>query len=532
MTATSYDEIPYSAYVHGSTHPYKLATVARLFGLEPPPLENCRVLEIGCASGINIIAMAESLPQAKFVGIDLSARQVDAGLESIHLLGLDNILLKQMDIMDIDQNLGTFDYIITHGIYSWVPNVVQDKILQISHANLAPNGVAYVSYNIYPGWHVNGMVRQIMLYHTKHFAGSEKQIEQAKAMLRFLVEATEELNPGSNSQNRFWYDSLRVTMDLIRSINDDAYLFHEYLEENNIPILFWQFIEHAKQHNLQYLGDIAIGSMLAAQFPPSIQEKLNLFGNDIIRQEQYMDFLRNRSFRRSLLCHAQHKLNRSLHHQPVTDLYILSDIRSASTATDINSQTDEKFINAAGNELFSASASCLKACFYCLSEAFPGSLLFQDLMQRIYALMPAADHASELSEREIAQDLVANTLLKLYINNHIDMSPVNFRAKKTVSAYPVANKLARLQVQQGKAITSTLFHNIGITPVARFLLPHLDGTHTLADLIELLKGAVAKGEQALPELPEPLTPEQEGDMYTIAVKTALDLLARKAVLVN
>jgi len=371
-----------------------------------------------------------------------------------------------------------------------------------------------------------------MLYHTKHFVGSEKQIEQAKAMLRFLVEATEELNSRSNSQNRFWYDSLRATMDLIRAINDDAYLYHEYLEENNIPILFYQFIEHAKQHDLQYLGDIGIGSMLAAQFPQSIQEKLNMFGNDIIRQEQYMDFLRNRSFRRSLLCHTQHKLNRSLHHHPVTDLYILSDIRSVSAATDINSQTDEKFINADGKELFSASAACLKACFYCLSEAFPGSLLFQDLMQRIYELMPATGHASELSERKIAQDLVANTLLKLYINGHIDMSPVDFRAKRAVSTYPVANKLSRLQVQQGKAITSTLFHNIGVTSVARFLLPHLDGTNTLAALVELLKGAVAKGELALPELSESPPPEQEGDNYMIAVETALDLLAKKAILVK
>src|SRR5262245_44196078 len=161
----SYEEVPYESKPISSSHPDSLATMAMLYGLQPPPLPSCRILELGCAGGGNLIPMALTLPNAQFVGIDLSPRQIADGQATITALGLGNIDLRALSILDVGPDLGTFDYIISHGVYSWVPAAVQEKILAICRDHLAPGGIAYISYNVYPGWHLRGMVRGMMLYH-------------------------------------------------------------------------------------------------------------------------------------------------------------------------------------------------------------------------------------------------------------------------------------------------------------------------------------------------------------------------------
>ena len=160
---SSYDEVPYPSTSHVFTHPDNLATVATLLGLSPTPIIHCRVLELGCAGGGNLIPMALNLPDSSFVGIDASAVQIAEGQQAIAALGLANITLHHLDILDVTAELGQFDYIIVHGIFSWVPTAVRDKILEICQQNLTSNGVAYVSYNTYPGWHMMGSIREMML---------------------------------------------------------------------------------------------------------------------------------------------------------------------------------------------------------------------------------------------------------------------------------------------------------------------------------------------------------------------------------
>ena len=125
----SYDAVPYPDYSYFESHPDRVATMATLFGMKPPPVDRCRVLELGCAGGGNLIPMAYGLPQSEFVGIDTSARQIAAGQEKASALGLKNVTLQPLDILDVNTDHGQFDYIIAHGVFSWVPRVVQDKIL-------------------------------------------------------------------------------------------------------------------------------------------------------------------------------------------------------------------------------------------------------------------------------------------------------------------------------------------------------------------------------------------------------------------
>src|SRR5687768_14514491 len=140
---TTYDKVPYNSVAFVQTHPDRLATIATFLGMDPAPVEHCRVLELGAASGGNLIPMAATLPESEFVGLDFSLRQVKVGQAAIETLGLTNVTIRHMNILEVTPELGQFDYIIAHGVYSWVPPQVQEKLLEICRQNLAPHGVAY-----------------------------------------------------------------------------------------------------------------------------------------------------------------------------------------------------------------------------------------------------------------------------------------------------------------------------------------------------------------------------------------------------
>jgi 2-polyprenyl-3-methyl-5-hydroxy-6-metoxy-1,4-benzoquinol methylase len=165
--ANLYDSVPYPSLAFLQTHPDRLAVLGTLYGMIPPPVEHCRVLEMGCGDGSNLIPMAYGLPGSEFMGVDLAANPVERAQQRVRRLDLKNIRIEQMDLMEIDANFGKFDYIIAHGVYAWVPEPIQKKILEICGANLSANGVAFVSYNTSPAGHVRQALRQMMQFHER-----------------------------------------------------------------------------------------------------------------------------------------------------------------------------------------------------------------------------------------------------------------------------------------------------------------------------------------------------------------------------
>jgi cyclopropane fatty-acyl-phospholipid synthase-like methyltransferase len=191
-----YDRVRYAGHVLAQAHPNRLATIAMLLGMKPADVARCRVLEVGCGDGMNLIAVALGLPGASCVGIDLAASAIDEGRQVIQELDLKNIALHQRNMMEVDRGMGEFDFIIAHGVYSWVPSDVRDKLLGICKENLAENGVAYVSYNTYPGGHLREMAREMMRYHVSEFREPEQSVAQARALIGFL--AAEARSSGRN----------------------------------------------------------------------------------------------------------------------------------------------------------------------------------------------------------------------------------------------------------------------------------------------------------------------------------------------
>ena len=261
MADNPYNEVLYPSAVFPQTHPDRLAVMATLFGMSPAPVERCRVLELGCGDGWNLITMAHGLPGSEFTGIDLAAKPIARGTALAAELGLRNLSLREMDVADA-ADLGEFDYIIAHGLYSWVPQHVREKVMALCGRSLAADGVAYLSYNAYPGNHARDLVRGMMRYHTADFADPQQKIAQARGLVKFLSD--------SRAPRGLYHEVLAHQLERLAKYSDSAF-FHDDLSSINQPFYFHEFMAGAAANGLQFLAEADMEDNREEQYPPQVE---------------------------------------------------------------------------------------------------------------------------------------------------------------------------------------------------------------------------------------------------------------------
>jgi methyltransferase-like protein/2-polyprenyl-3-methyl-5-hydroxy-6-metoxy-1,4-benzoquinol methylase len=486
LQSNSYDLVPYPASAYVQSHPDRLATLAVLFGMSPRDISRCRVLELGCADGSNLIPMACALPESTFLGLDLSARQIKPGQDLIATLGLPNIELRRGNIIDVDAGFGVFDYIIVHGVFSWVPSDVQEKILSICHERLSDQGIAYISYNTYPGWRMRGMLRDMMLYHSRKFEDPQKQIGQARALINWLAETVE--------TNTDPYGLLlKLELDHMQRWQD-TYFRHDSLAEFNEPLYFHQFMERAERHGLQYLAEAEFHTMLASNYAASVDETLNRLGRDIIEMEQYMDFLRNRMFRQTLLCRRSIKLNRALGSWSLAGLQVAASLQPANTKLNFSPGQVEMFGGQNGLNL-STSEPAVKAALVCLAEDCPQAIPFSDLVTRARTLLTtrALTGSESRTDLESMTAAIGSALLTAFAKGLCELHSHSLPFALVPGELPSACPFARLQAARGNPITNRRHERVILDRFEQHLLPLLDGNHHRASLVEELTTLGANG---------------------------------------
>jgi len=461
---TSYDEVPYESVAYAQTHPDRLATVATLFGMNPPQVDRCRVLELGCASGGNLLPMAQTLPESRFIGIDLSREQIAEGQRALDALGFKNAELRAMSITDVDESLGEFDYIICHGVFSWVPREVQEKIFAICARQLSPQGVACISYNTYPGWHMRAMMREMMRFHAAGFDTPAKRVQQSRALLDFLAGAV-------THKDGPYAQLLTQELEILRKTGD-SYLLHEHLEEVNEPLYFHEFARRAGEHGLRYLGESDVHAMAAHSFPAEVQETLRKLSPSLIKAEQYLDFLRHRMFRQTLLVHAEAKLQHAVPPQRIERFHIGAEIRSTSTAPD---GTEE--FRGPGDLVLKTRDPLFCAALHVLGERWPHAVPFAELRDAARA-RAGGEADSARDTRDLGTRLLTTYTASRFAELHV--RPAAFTL--TPGECPVASPFARWRAKTGGRITNLRHENIALSKPERELLLLLDGAHDRAAL--------------------------------------------------
>ncbi|MEO8305183.1 MAG: class I SAM-dependent methyltransferase [Betaproteobacteria bacterium] len=468
----TYDRFPYLSYPFPQSHPDRLATIGWLFGMAPAPVDRCRILEVGCASGGNVIPMAASLPNSEFVGVDFSPVQITEGVADVGALGLTNLRLLPMDIMDFPEAMGTFDYIIAHGVYSWVPDAVQDRLLALCARHLAPAGIAYISYNALPGWRTRSVVRDAMIYHTRGIDDPVKRVAQARAVLDFLAESVKGDTTGYGTTIRQEAEHLRK--------QQDYYILHEHLENVNQPVYFHEFVERATRFELAYLGEADFSAMLGSDFSRDVNETLARVAPDVLKREQFIDFIRGRTFRETLLVHQGVELTRKVSPVRVMSLRVASKARPVRDTPDLQSNAVEEFRTPEGKGMSTASRLA-KAAMVVLAERWPLATAFDNLhaAAREKLVSPGASTDDERAR-------LASEMLQCYAAGVLELHHAPSPFVLDVGERPEASAVARLQAKRGAPATS-LKHEHGsfnADTLRLFLL--LDGTRTRREIAATL----------------------------------------------
>lgn len=481
--AENYDRTPYTSRPFPQTHPQRLAALAALFGLDAPAVEKARVLELGSASGGNIIPLAAAFPDAEFTGIDLSPVQIADGEARIARLGLKNIRLKVASIGDITRGFGTFDYIICHGVYSWVPGDIQDAILRTIHDNLSSNGVGYVSYNVFPGWRLRTVLRDAMMFHTEETAVPGERVAQARDFLNQLS--------GLTSANSPYGQLLRQEAKGMTE-HEDSYVTHEYLELNNDPCYFSEFLRRARLFDLVYLTETDLHLTLPENFGAETGQLLRrLSGNRLDRAEQYIDFLTGRTFRQTLLVKAAHgrSIERTLTPARLKDLHL-----SSRVAPRFEERDGRYVFTDAQNRMLTTPSAAVRDAVLRLARAFPLSVAVNALT--------GLDETGE----------VLQGLFTLVTAGMADVATTPVVAADTNTSNPEAPILARDDAQSGRFwTTNARCETVSLDVVQRAILPLLDGHHGPGEIVAAVQNMTAAGQISFSRNGEPIKDQDEID---------------------
>lgn len=393
--------------------------------------------------------MALALPDAQFVGVDAAPGAIARGVELVEALGLRNIALEARSIEELEPVAGGFDFVIAHGVYSWVGPETRDRLLAIFRRALAEGGVAYVSYNALPGGRLREALRDMLLFHTAGLDEPAERIAQARGLLRFLLDG--------------WPEELDFAGALRRQAEStleraDASLLHDDLAAVNAPVYFHELVGHAGRHDLQYLAEADFFEMQTGLVSEAVSETL-LGIEDPVRREQYLDFLKGRMFRQTLLCRAERELDRSPRPEVLERLAISTPARPRGEP------------DAAGAVTFEGPTG---------STITTDHVLVRAALERVGAAWPAAMWVAELiPSRCGAADRAAlcDALLRCYAANLAQLHAHPPALTTAPGAKPEASALARHQARAGEMVTNLRHVSVRIEDeLGRELVTLLDGT--------------------------------------------------------
>jgi SAM-dependent methyltransferase len=521
--ANLYDEIVYPSSPMPQTHPDRLAVLASFYGLQPALVERCRILELGCGDGSNLIPMALGLPAAELLGVDLAAGPIARGQETARALGLRNITLRCENVLDVARPtapMGPFDYIIAHGLYSWVSADARRAILQIFRRLLAPHGVAFLSYNAYPGSHLRDMVREMLLYHAAGSNDSQLTIARAQGLARVLADAM----PAADE-----LVSIRASLRSAAA-RDPAALFHDELAPEYQAFYFHEVVQHAAEHDLQYLAEADFLEMQDHAFPPKVREILQTIEQERgrVAREQYLDFIKGRRFRQTLLCRADVALDRTPSSEDVRRFLIASPMRCASDEPDLQPGVIQAFDGPVRARV-QIDLPLAKAALLELGEAWPARLSFDELADR--ASRRLVDHGLAVTDGEDARHTLADVLFDSFGAGILQLYAWMPRLTLQPGERPTVSPLARLQaMRDAPSGISTLLHTTVAVddPLARQTLQLLDGTRDRAALLTDLQ--VWARDHHQPDAPA--TGAATAELNPSTAEASLQGLARLGLLVS
>ena len=479
----AYDVLEYPSHVHPQAHPSRLSAIGRLHGLDAASPAACHLLEVGCGDGLQLLTLAMAYPRSRFVGIDLSQAAIARGEATRQTLGLDNLQLVAADLTQWDPGPASFDYIVAHGFYSWVPEFVRERLFSLCRQALSPTGIAYVSYNALPGCHLRRLMWDMLRHHTRGIDDPRERIAAASDLLECLDSDV----AGSKIYGEIIRSEAR---DLLRR-TEKSVLFHDDLADTNQPFSISDFATRAATSGLRYLAEADYHEMSDAGLEAGARERLAARANgDRLQREQYLDYLKGRRFRHTLLCNAEAPMREAADSKVARGLHAVGHLRMDAVdggTLDLTEGVATCFTTGDGAAL-TTDHPVIKASLAMIGNAFPAAPGFDEVL----AAARAASQSTNPVEADA--DALAHTWQAAFqlglLTLHCD--PPAFASE--AGAMPKANALARMQVEAGSDLVTSLRPSmIRIdSRLALELIRLLDGSRDRATLLHDLAERMAR----------------------------------------
>jgi hypothetical protein len=289
----TYDQVAYPNYVHPAADSEYACVAGRFYGWRGRDPATASVLEIGCGEGVNLMAIAGAFPKSRCVGFDISARAVARGQQLAAAAGLDNIELHWGDLLSYPRDGERFDYIICHGVLTWVPPPVRTAVFEVIAARLAAGGVAYVGYDALPAAASKAAIVGLLKQFVPPEADLASKVETAVTIIETL------------GRNQHKSSRLKPELDdLLRRLPEmaPAYFVHDWLEAHYAPMSVDEFATAAGAVDLAYAGDVSLTDMQTRDIDPSGMHILAAAMDSLLTTASTLDLLRgSRMYRTDLL---------------------------------------------------------------------------------------------------------------------------------------------------------------------------------------------------------------------------------------
>lgn len=488
-TETPYDRVQYVAASFPRMSPSRIAAVGYLFGLRPPTASKCRYLELGCGQGYTLLSLAQLYPESEFHGIDLSARHIENAKRLAEKAGLNNVRFEHRSISDITKDKdGVYDYITSHGVYSWVPAEVKESHFEICGTQLSERGMAYISYNTLPGWAHLRVIREMLIYHTQRYQEPLEKFNQAKILVGFLRETA----PGGQDG---WLAKWLSSVEMLLARSDPSYFLHEYLEDTNDPCFFHQFMERAEAHGLQYVSEAHVAAIFPANLGPQASKVVEMLKRSVVDGEQYMDFARNTQFRTTLLCHKDIELNRNIDFSCLRQLLYSTGVKPVNVTRNLDPNVAEEFIFGNGSK-FTSKDPLAKAGLHFLAD-HPGRFLSIPAMyDGALEVMRKQNFSHPPAEQPNAINTLFTLVGRFIVAGVTEISTPDmgvFLPCDTLPEKPFTVPVARVQGEEKVPILRGDLRSEKASDAAAVLLAFCDGSRDKEQLFEIYRKQVADG---------------------------------------
>ncbi len=294
MTTPEYiTDVPYERSFMDELSPTRMRMVAALNGFPSPPPEEFDYCELGAAHGDTTATLAAAYPRARFVGVDLNPDHVAVARDLASEGGLDNIRFVERDFEELgSEQLPDFDYVVAHGVLSWIGPEKRKAVLAFASAKLKPGGLLYVGYNALPGWAAVEPLRRILADRAAAVLGnSRERARQALDLAKRLAGA-----------GAAYFTSNPSAMDMLATMDSAGlpYVAHEYLHAYWVPMYFADVAREMADNDLYFVGQMPLFlNYRDLAIPPTVAPLFEGI-TDRITFESLMGYALNQFFRRDV----------------------------------------------------------------------------------------------------------------------------------------------------------------------------------------------------------------------------------------